>query len=146
MEDRPWSDSPKGIKRCLTYCRFWLGWNVPSATKIRRINWEVQTLERSAEKWNHFETVNRSTNQTIRAKCDDRKSEQNALPGEFRMTSARVKHTFTHFHLHLSVAVAKTKEPAPVGCRFVAIEDFGTLALPTVMKKVIDQRLQLLDP
>ncbi len=46
-----------------------------------------------------------------------------------------VEHTFTHFHLELIVWKAQVDREA-LGCRFVAVEELGDEALPSVMRKV----------
>ena len=52
-----------------------------------------------------------------------------------------VRHTFTHFHLELGVLAGQIdgrRKPAGTWCR---IDRFGDHALPTVMRKVMDQSL-----
>ncbi len=63
------------------------------------------------------------------------KSEKN-MPGI-------VRHTFTHFHLELTLVkglVAGMPDPGPSG-RWVMPDQMGDLALPTVMKKVVELAL-----
>ncbi len=45
-----------------------------------------------------------------------------------------VEHTFTHFHLSLQIYVGNC--PQATGGDWYAVEDFHTIALPTLMKKV----------
>lgn len=48
---------------------------------------------------------------------------------------AKVKHTFTHFHLELSVFIGRGS--ATAGDYPIAIDKLDTIALPTLMRKVI---------
>ncbi|MEQ8603063.1 MAG: A/G-specific adenine glycosylase [Marivibrio sp.] len=53
-----------------------------------------------------------------------------------------VRHTFTHFHLELDVVRARAADEAvPADCRWVAPDDLGGVALPTVMRKVAERAL-----
>ena len=53
-----------------------------------------------------------------------------------------VKHTFTHFHFEITVRCAEFSKDAPklakqLGANWHSQDDFGALALPTVMKKIL---------
>jgi len=53
-----------------------------------------------------------------------------------------VRHTFTHFHLELDVVRARAADEAvPADCRWVALDELGGVALPTVMRKVAERAL-----
>ncbi len=52
-----------------------------------------------------------------------------------------VKHTFTHFYLYLSIKIGISKQP-PKGL-WVAFDKLDAIALPTVMKKIIQKYLIL---
>lgn len=56
---------------------------------------------------------------------------------EWETLPRAVKHTFTHFHLYLSIKIGISKQP-PTGL-WVASDALSTIALPTVMKKVIQK-------
>ena len=66
-------------------------------------------------------------------------SDWTALPGE-------VRHTFTHFHLELEVWAARLDhQAAALECgdrRWVALDDLGNEALPSVMRKVVKHALK----
>ncbi len=65
------------------------------------------------------------------------------LAAPWRALPGVVRHTFTHFHLELTVAAGRIADaPAPPACRWVALPDFATVALPTVMRKVIDHAVR----
>lgn len=51
-----------------------------------------------------------------------------------------VRHTFTHFHLELGLSKGHVEDsvPTPDTCSWVLPDKFGELALPTVMKKVVE--------
>jgi A/G-specific adenine glycosylase len=51
-----------------------------------------------------------------------------------------VKHTFTHFHLELTVMTARASDMSAEGV-WVAIDNLGDHALPTVMKKIVKHAL-----
>ncbi len=57
-------------------------------------------------------------------------------PTDCRILPGLVEHTFTHFHLRLDVAVGRLDDHGAQPGRWVQVEDFATLALPTLMKKV----------
>jgi A/G-specific adenine glycosylase len=54
---------------------------------------------------------------------------------EWLALNGSVRHTFTHFHFDMSVWVGQAEGTAPDGI-WTRPEDFGTLALPTVAKKI----------
>ena len=56
---------------------------------------------------------------------------------EWHEVAKRVMHTFTHFHLYLTVKVGIRQEICD-GC-WVSLDNLQSVALPTVMKKVIKQ-------
>ena len=56
------------------------------------------------------------------------------LPGE-------VVHIFTHFRLELDVRLAIVGALEPEDGQWVAVRDLGSIALPTVMKKVAEHVL-----
>ena len=61
------------------------------------------------------------------------------IAARWRATPGLVRHTFTHFHLELGVAAGRiTRSPAPADCRWLALPEVAGVALPTVMRKVID--------
>ncbi len=77
--------------------------------------------------------IERSERQENDRPCPPFKAPWQALDGT-------VRHTFTHFHLELAVQYAQVKkEPKSqiFSGIWVAPEDLGTQALPTVMKKII---------
>ncbi|MGC6484719.1 MAG: A/G-specific adenine glycosylase, partial [Candidatus Puniceispirillales bacterium] len=55
-----------------------------------------------------------------------------------RILNSKVEHVFTHFRLHLRLeeALISRATPLPPACRWVAMADLPSLALPTVMRKV----------
>lgn len=57
-----------------------------------------------------------------------------------RRVKGLVRHTFTHFHLELGVLKGQVDEMAasPEACRWVVPDQLDGLALPTVMKKVVE--------
>jgi len=63
---------------------------------------------------------------------------------ERREVTGIVRHTFTHFHLELRLVKAHVDEDVstPDACRWVLPDRFGDLALPTVMKKVVELALK----
>ena len=71
-------------------------------------------------------------------------AKQNApVSALWKKTDGKVKHTFTHFHLELEVMTAKLTTNPPVNGVWVSPADFESLALPTLMKKII-QHIALL--
>lgn len=56
--------------------------------------------------------------------------------GDWKKSSGVVEHTFTHFKLELSVWKLKVRSPK-MEARFVKLEELNSLALPTVMRKVV---------
>lgn len=79
-----------------------------------------------------------STDWQERRLSDDEVAEQQpAGVREWVELQGQVKHTFTHFHLKLDIRQGELggNAPKPNGY-WVAPEDFGDYALPTVMKKV----------
>lgn len=56
---------------------------------------------------------------------------------EWETLPKAIKHTFTHFHLYLSIKISISKRP-PKGL-WIASDAMETIALPTVMKKVIKE-------
>jgi A/G-specific adenine glycosylase len=64
---------------------------------------------------------------------------------DWQMLPGKVKHTFTHFHLELHIAIGqcpKTESIEGIWCRTA---NFGELALPTVMKKVVAHTLKYIN-
>ncbi len=55
-----------------------------------------------------------------------------------------VRHTFTHFHLEIGLTRGRVDSdvPAPDTCVWITPDRFGELALPTVMKKVVELALK----
>jgi A/G-specific adenine glycosylase len=67
-------------------------------------------------------------------------------PAKWKRLGGIVAHTFTHFHLELSVAVAVKKTGwETIEGRWVAPEDLGGQALPSLMRKVVEHALNALD-
>ncbi|WP_417514203.1 A/G-specific adenine glycosylase [Minwuia sp.] len=62
------------------------------------------------------------------------------LHTEWRALNGVVRHTFTHFHFDMTVWVGQVTGDEPAGI-WTHPEDFGTLALPTVAKKVCKHAL-----
>lgn len=63
------------------------------------------------------------------------------VPGtRMKVIDGIVRHTFTHFHLELGLLKGHVGEdvPPPDACSWVQPDRFGELALPTVMKKVVE--------
>jgi A/G-specific adenine glycosylase len=60
---------------------------------------------------------------------------------DWKKISGIVKHTFTHFHLELVVWKVKVRA-AKMDARFVMLEELNSLALPTVMRKVVAHALE----
>lgn len=58
------------------------------------------------------------------------------LDGDWARLDGEVVHVFTHFRLVLTVMTAKADPPSGANTQWCRPEDFSTLALPTVMKKV----------
>jgi A/G-specific adenine glycosylase len=60
-------------------------------------------------------------------------------PLTWRRIPGVVRHVFTHFPLELSVYTAepRTRTQAPAGMRWVLLEQIGSEALPSLMRKVI---------
>lgn len=66
------------------------------------------------------------------------------IPSSFSFSFARISHIFTHFHLHvnvLSLTVSPTPENQEMGV-WVFPHELAQYALPTVMKKVIQEGLK----
>jgi A/G-specific adenine glycosylase len=66
-------------------------------------------------------------------------SERHApVAARWRRLPGLARHGFTHFELEVTVyaADALVTTKAPHGCRWVALDDLGTQALPTVMRKI----------
>ena len=57
-----------------------------------------------------------------------------------RQLDGGVTHVFTHFALHLTVFAATAAKP-DLRYRWVSIDQLGTVALPTVMRKVVEHAL-----
>ncbi|OUS15426.1 A/G-specific adenine glycosylase [Rhodospirillales bacterium 47_12_T64] len=62
--------------------------------------------------------------------------------GEWDVLDGVVKHTFTHFHFEITVvcggpSVAKSEAVKKLGARWYHEVDFASLALPTVMNKIL---------
>ncbi|WP_374309398.1 A/G-specific adenine glycosylase [Dongia sp.] len=62
------------------------------------------------------------------------------LKGKWRQLDGGVTHVFTHFALHLTV-FAVTGAKSDPRYQWVAIDELGTVALPTVMRKVVEHGL-----
>lgn len=60
---------------------------------------------------------------------------------DWRPVRGVVRHTFTHFHLELEVLAGVARGGEFPGCRWVAPENLGEEALPTLMRKVIRHAL-----
>lgn len=70
------------------------------------------------------------------------------LKAQWRKVPGLVEHTFTHFHLELAVYSAKVsaetklaKTAQPERCRWVHLRDLHSVALPSLMRKVIAHAL-----
>jgi A/G-specific adenine glycosylase len=65
----------------------------------------------------------------------------------WRRIAGVVRHVFTHFPLELTVYAAElpAHTPAPLGMRWVALEDLSGEALPSVMRKVVAHALGALE-
>lgn len=65
------------------------------------------------------------------------------LEAQWRRLPGRVEHVFTHFSLTLQILRADFPlgAPAPAGCRWVCPEGFAAEALPSVMQKVLAQKV-----
>ena len=68
------------------------------------------------------------------------------LATKWRALPGLVRHTFTHFHLELEVWAGTASknldlEPLGMGARWVALDDLGNQALPSVMRKVVKHAL-----
>ena len=63
------------------------------------------------------------------------------LSASWRLLEGTVKHTFTHFHLELQIATARGRSAPAIDGKWHRIEDLGSLALPTLMKKVVRHAL-----
>ena len=59
---------------------------------------------------------------------------------KWRQLNGSVTHVFTHFALHLTVFAATAAKP-DLRYRWVSIDQLGTVALPTVMRKVVEHAL-----
>ena len=59
------------------------------------------------------------------------------LRARWRPIADRVRHTFTHFHLELSVVAGSVRAGDAEGCVWVAADQLGECALPSLMRKVI---------
>lgn len=66
------------------------------------------------------------------------------LTAEWRWCDGMVRHVFTHFALELRVASASVRGRPLDGAEWVAIDRLGSVALPSVMRKVA--RLALIGP
>jgi A/G-specific adenine glycosylase len=62
------------------------------------------------------------------------------VEAKWQILPGLVRHTFTHFHLELSVAVVSTSSRAVAGS-FVALDNLGGEALPSVMRKIVDHAM-----
>lgn len=71
---------------------------------------------------------------------------QSPTRSKWKPLAGTVEHTFTHFHLELSVhlGVKKTGWEKVEGV-WVALDDLGRQALPSLMRKVVDHALRALD-
>jgi A/G-specific adenine glycosylase len=71
----------------------------------------------------------------------------NDAPAEiaWKILPGRVRHTFTHFHLVLEVAAGQCIKPELIEGIWSNASDFGSYALPTVMKKVATHALKYND-
>ncbi len=65
------------------------------------------------------------------------------LKAKWKKRTGLVEHTFTHFHLMLTVFVAEVgaKEAAKANGVWVAEEDVGDEALPSLMRKVVEHAM-----
>lgn len=69
--------------------------------------------------------------------------DQAPLAAQWRVLPGLVRHTFTHFNLELAVAAGRvTDQTVDSTCQWVAIERLGDEALPTVMRKIVQQALR----
>jgi A/G-specific adenine glycosylase len=59
------------------------------------------------------------------------------MPARWRALPGLVHHSFTHFHLELAVLAGEARADSVEVGEWFALEALGTLALPTLMKKVI---------
>ena len=61
---------------------------------------------------------------------------------QWRSLEETVRHSFTHFHLELELWAARLPDsPEIAGAYWCALDDLGSEALPTVMRKIVKQAL-----
>jgi A/G-specific adenine glycosylase len=63
------------------------------------------------------------------------------LSAEWRWSDGIVRHVFTHFALELQVAIATVRGRPIAEAEWVPIDRLGTVALPSVMRKVAKMAL-----
>ena len=66
----------------------------------------------------------------------DNIADEAPVPADWQHLDAKVVHVFTHFRLELDIVAARTDAGGEANAVWCRPEDFSTLALPTVMKKV----------
>ncbi|CCQ72661.1 A/G-specific adenine glycosylase [Magnetospira sp. QH-2] len=69
--------------------------------------------------------------------------QQAPTEARWRLLPGSIRHTFTHFHLVLTVMAGQCAQSpsGPPSGTWVKREDFGSQALPTVMRKAIDHAM-----
>ena len=64
------------------------------------------------------------------------------VSADWRALPGVVRHTFTHFHFEVTVWAARAGDDAVDDGRWVALDSLADVALPTVMRKIIDHGLR----
>jgi A/G-specific adenine glycosylase len=64
----------------------------------------------------------------------------------WRETPGVVRHGFTHFELEFAVWIAQARRGDVRGGQWVGKDDFGSVALPTLMRKTIDHARKSISP